>query len=102
VPFATAARLLGWSGRGVVRPGAVWGWGQAAGRQAMEHLQEAWAAVAQGHAPTPEPLTPAQVVLPWALGADGVLVPLRPEAGVPQGQSRWREVQVGIRARVGQ
>jgi len=102
VPFATAARLLGWYCRGVVSPGAVWCWVQAAGRQAMEHLQEDLAAVARGHGPTPEPLTPEQVALPLALGADGVMVPFRPEAGAPQGKIRWREVKVGVLARVGQ
>ena len=48
VPFATAARLLGWYCGGVVSPRAVWGWVQAAGHQAMEHLQEELEAMAQG------------------------------------------------------
>ena len=39
VPFATAARLLGWYSGGVVSPRAVWCWVQAAGHQAMESLQ---------------------------------------------------------------
>ncbi len=46
VPFATAARLLGWYCGGVVSPRAVWCWVQAAGHQAMEHLQAELAAVA--------------------------------------------------------
>ena len=46
VPFATAARLLGWYCGGVVSPRAVWCWVQAAGHRAMEHLQEDLAAVA--------------------------------------------------------
>src|ERR687886_1396797 len=56
VPFATAARLLGWYSGGVVSPRAVWGWVQAAGHQAMEALQADLTAVAKGHEPTPEPL----------------------------------------------
>ena len=40
VPFATAARLLGWYCGSVVSPRAVWCWVQAAGHQAMEHLQD--------------------------------------------------------------
>jgi hypothetical protein len=39
VPCATAARLLGWYGGGVVSPRAVWSWGQAAGHQAVALLQ---------------------------------------------------------------
>jgi len=102
VPFATAARLLGWYCGGVVSPRAVWCWVQAAGHRAMEHLQAELAAVAQGHEPTLEPLPAAQVALPLALGADGVMVPFRPDAGAPCGKIRWREVKVGVLARLGQ
>src|SRR3954462_44854 len=56
VPVAPAARLLGWYCGGVVRPRAVWCWVQAAGHHAMEHLQEALAAVPRGAEPTPRPL----------------------------------------------
>jgi hypothetical protein len=102
VPFATAARLLGWYCGGGVSARAVWCWVQAAGHQAMKHLQEELTAVARGHEPLPEPLTAAQVALPLALGADGVMVPFRPDAGAPRGKIRWREVKVGVLARIGQ
>ena len=102
VPCATAARLLGWYGGGVVSPRAVWCWVQAAGHQAMEYLQAELAAVAQGHEPTPEPLTAEEAALPLALGADGVMVPFRPDAGAPRGKIRWREVKGGVLARLGQ
>jgi hypothetical protein len=102
VPFATAARLLGWYCGGVVSPRAVWCWVQTAGAQAMEVLQEELAAVTQDHEPTPEPLPAAQAALPLALGADGVMVPFRPDAGAPQGRIRWREVKVGVLARLSQ
>ena len=102
VPFATAARLLGWYCGGGVSPRAVWCWVQAAGHQAMEHLQAELAAVAQGHEPTPEPLTAEVAALPLALGADGVMVPFRPDAGAPRGKIRWREVKVGVLARISQ
>jgi hypothetical protein len=58
--------------------------------------------VAQGHEPPPEPLADALAALPLALGADGVLGPLRPDGGSPRGQSRWRESTVGVLARLGQ
>jgi hypothetical protein len=102
VPFATAARLLGWYVGSTVSARAVWCWVQAAGHQAMEHLQEDLAAVAQGHGPMPEPLTAEQAALPLALGADGVMVPFRPEAGAPTGKTRWREIKVGVLARLSQ
>ncbi len=102
VPFATAARLLGWYCGGVVSPRAVWCWVQAAGQQAMAHLQEDVDALARGDVPTPEPLTAELTALPLALGADGVMVPFRPEAGAPQGKIRWREIKVGVLARLSQ
>src|SRR5215831_15000645 len=84
----------------VVSPRAVWCWVQAAGHHAMEHLHRELAAVARGDEPTPEPLTAEVATLPWALGADGVMVPFRPDAGAPRGKSRWREVKVGVLARL--
>jgi hypothetical protein len=62
----------------------------------MAHLQEDLAAVARSDEPLPEPLTAAQAALPLALGADGVMVPFRPEAGMPWEKIRWREVKVGV------
>src|SRR5262245_44971329 len=102
VPFATAARWLGWYGGGVVSARAVWEWVQAAGCHAMALLQEELDKAAQGHGPPPEPLAAAQVPLPLALGADGVMVPFRPNAGTPRGKSRWREIKGGVLARLGQ
>jgi hypothetical protein len=64
VPFATAARWLGWYWGDVVSPRAVWCWVQAAGHKAMEHLQEELAAMAKGHVPPREPLAPALGALP--------------------------------------
>ena len=67
----------------------------------MAQLHEQLQAVAQGHLPPEEPL-PAQLeAAPWLLGADGVMVPLRPEGGQPRGKTAWYAVQVGVLARVG-
>ena len=102
VPFAPAARLLGWSCGGMVSPRAVWGWVQAAGHRAMALLQEDLEAVARGDALPQEALAAALAALPLALGADGVMVPLRPTGGAPTGKIRWREITVGVLARLGQ
>jgi hypothetical protein len=68
----------------------------------MERLQEQLDAVARGHLLPPEPLAATLAALPLALGADGVLVPFRPVAGAPTGKTRWREIKVGVLARLGQ
>ena len=102
VPFATAARLLGWYSGGTVSPQAVWGWVQAAGQQVMETLQEHLHALTQGDLPTPEALAAGLAAAPLVLGADGVMVPFRPTGGQPTGKTRWHEVKVGVLARLGQ
>ena len=102
VPFATAARLLGWYCGGVVSARAVWEWVQAAGRHAMALLQEELDTAAKGHEPLREPLAAEHAALPLALGADGVMVPFRPAGGAARGKIRWREIKVGVLARLGQ
>jgi hypothetical protein len=101
VPFATAAMLLRWYSAGSVSAQTVWEWVQAAGRRAMEHLHEQLQAVATGHLPTEEPLPAALAAAPLLMGADGVMVPFRPEGGHPRGKTAWHEVKVGVLARWG-
>ena len=99
-PFATAARLLGWSSGDTVSPRAVWCWVQAAGQRAMEQLHAQLQALAQGHLPTEEPLAADLAAAPFLIGADGVMVPFRPEGGHPQGKTAWHEIKVGVLARL--
>jgi len=101
VPFATAATLLGWASGVAVSPRAVWEWVQAAGQRAMEQLQAQLQAAAEGSLPPEEPLAAEVAAMPLALGADGVMVPFRPEGGQPRGKTAWHEVKVGILARLG-
>ncbi|MFQ5814058.1 MAG: hypothetical protein ACE5I2_12860 [Anaerolineae bacterium] len=95
VPFATAARGLGWYRGQAVRPRSVGCWGQAAGRRAMGQLQAPLAAVAPGALPSEEPLEAELAALPLVLGADGVRGPFRPQGGQPEGKTRWREIKGG-------
>jgi len=67
----------------------------------METLQAQREAMDRGGLLTPEPLAADLVALPLALGADGVRGPFRPEAGTPKGKTRWREITVGVLARLG-
>jgi len=102
VPFAPAARVLGWYLGGPVSPQAGWGWVPAAGQQVMETLQEHLHALAQGNRPPPEALAADLAAAPLVLGADGVRVPWRPTGGLPTGQPHWHAVKVGVLARLGQ
>ena len=102
MPFATAARLLGWYSGSTVSPRAVWCWVQAAGQRAMEQLHEQLQALAQGHLPPEEPLAAELATAPLLMGADGVMVPFRPAGGSPRGKTAWHEVKVGVLARLGQ
>jgi len=63
----------------------------------MEQLQ----AQADGAEVPPEPLDATLAALPLAIGADGVMVPFRPTPKTAKGKTRWREVKVGILARLG-
>lgn len=96
VPFATAAPLLGGASGVAVSPRAVWDWVQAAGRRAMAELHAQLQAVATGDLPPEEPLAAALAAVPLLLGADGVMVPFRPEGGQPKGKTAWHEVKVGV------
>src|SRR5262245_4268708 len=101
VPFATAATLLGWASGVAVSPRAVWDWVQAAGRRAMAQLHEKRQAAATGPLPAEEPLAAELATAPLLMGADGVMVPFRPEGGYPRGKTAWHEVKVGVLARLG-
>src|SRR4029077_4739927 len=81
---------------------AVWCWVQAAGPPAMALLPEELEAGARGGAPPPETVAAELAALPLALGADGVMVAFRPTGGAPTGKIRWREIKVGVLARLGQ
>jgi hypothetical protein len=68
----------------------------------MEPLQEPVHALAQGNLPEPEALAAALAAAPLVVGADGVMVPLRPPGGQPTGKTRGHEGKGGVLARLGQ
>ena len=59
-------------------------------------------ALGEGDLPQEEALTQATKILPLLIGADGVMAPFRPKAGNPKGKTVWREVKVGVLARLGE
>ena len=100
VPYATAARLLGWYSASSVSARAVWCWTQAAGARAMSTLQRQLEALDSGQQPEEESLEQNLKSAPLALSADGVRVPFRPHSDDNRGKTKWREIKVGVLARL--
>jgi hypothetical protein len=101
VPYGIAAVLLKTLCGIEVSHGAIWDWVQWAGKDAMHRLEQELVQL-RDHLPDADALSTAMAQLPLVLGGDGVMVPFRPQAGSAQGNNVWREVKVGIVARVGQ
>jgi hypothetical protein len=99
VPFDLVTRLLARLAGVEVSTSSVWRWVQVHGRQAMARLDEELQRLAAGERPVPEALGAEIAGLPLMLGADGVSVPFRPQAGRMDGPVVWREVKIGVLTR---
>ena len=102
VPFEIASVLFGLLTGVNVCSKSIWLWVQESGHLAMEQLNAQLEELEQGILPAEEALAAATKILPLLIGADGVMAPFRPEAGTPQGKTIWREVKVGVLARLGE
>lgn len=101
VPFETVGRLLSKLLEIKMSAGGVWHWVQGAGQRAMESVNGELDEMARGQGCEEESLDEATLELPLLIGADGVMVAFRPLGGKPKGKTLWREVKVGILARLG-
>ncbi len=101
VPFGLAAALLKLLTGVDVSSGGIWNWVQSAGKDAMTRLEQALKALEE-RVPEANARSSSLANLPLLLGGDGVMVPFRPHGGSPRGKTVWREVKVGILARLGQ
>lgn len=102
VPFETATVLLQRLTGIQLSATTIWNWVQSAGQKAMEQLQQELELLASGIEPTEEKRSPLEKQMPLIIGADGVMVPIRPQEKTPKGQTIWREVKVAILARLEQ
>lgn len=84
VPFETAAMLLGLLTGVEVCPKSIWVWVQEAGQRAMKQLKAHLKRLEEGALPEEEAREAKTDLLPLLIGADGVMVPFRPEAGRPR------------------
>ena len=101
VPFQTVTVLLQRLTGVLLNQQTIWNWVQSVGSQAMRQLQQEMAQLTAGVEPPAETLSPTIAQMPLLLGADGVMVPMRPHVGKPNGKTQWREVKVAILARLG-
>jgi len=101
VPFGEARELLALLTGVVVNSGSIWNWVQEVGRKAKARLERQLKALLIGELPEVEEIETEVAELPLLIGADGVMVPFRPDGGQPKGRTVWREVKVGILARLG-
>lgn len=100
LPFGIASQVLQQISGVMLSPMTIWVWVQTYGQYAMEGLQKELKLLQKGVAPVVEALEESVANLPFLAGADGVMVPFRPEPGQRQGRTVWREVKVAILTRL--
>lgn len=101
VPFGEARELLALLTGIEVSPGSIWNWVQQMGAAAKARIEREVQALLAGELPAEEEIEGDIAELPLLIGADGVMAPFRPNGGQPKGRTVWREVKVGILARLG-
>jgi hypothetical protein len=102
VPFEISVMLLKLLTGAVTSPGSIWNWVQEAGQASMDRLKQQLETLKDGHDPGEAKIEETVTALPLLVGADGVLVPFRPDGGKPNGRTVWREVKVAVLARLSQ
>ena len=96
VPYEIAAVFLALSTGVTVSPNSIWNWVQWAGEAAQKQLEARIQKVVAGEDIDQGEMPSLWQQLVLVIGADGVMVPFRPDGGQPKGRTRWREVKVGI------
>jgi len=101
VPYETAEMLMKQLTGIKVSSQAIWAWVQSAGERMMKSLEGELAALAAGKLPEAEAMSIEIAAQTLLMGADGVMVPFRPQTKTAEGKTKWREVKVAIFARLG-
>lgn len=100
VPFELASWLLSQLSGVRVSDDSLWQWVQHYGQQAAAQWETDVLNWQTGEVPPLEEISPELAAMPLLIAADGVSVPLRSQAGTPAGKTLWREVKVGLFARL--
>ncbi len=101
VPYEAAAMLLKRLTGVVISGQTIWEWVQSVGEQIMKSLEAELEALAGGEIPEAEAMSAEVAAQTLLTGADGVMVPFRPQVKTAAGKTKWREVKVAIFARLG-
>lgn len=100
VPYAIAAVLLKLLTGLEISDSSIWNWVQEVGTKAKNKLQLELDALEQGELPEQEPMSSEIASLPMLIGVDGVNAPFRRNEGTPEGKTKWKEIKIGIIARM--
>ncbi|NES01223.1 MAG: ISKra4 family transposase, partial [Symploca sp. SIO1B1] len=102
LPYEMASCLLAqWSGI-KVSDSSLWNWVQEVGARAVVQLEASVNAYTETGEVMPEALAETVAQMRLVIGADGVMVPFRPTPGTPKGKTQWKEVKIGVFARLGE
>ena len=101
VPYETAEMLMKQLTGIKVSSQTIWEWVQSAGERMRTSLERELEALAARKLPEVEAMSAEIAGQTLLMGADGVMVPFRPQAKTAEGKTKWREVKVAIFARLG-
>ncbi len=102
LPFDLAVDMMAQMSGLSISSSSVWQWVQRRGQQAVAQLEAQLNSLASGGNVEPEQRDEMVAAMTLVMAADGVMVPMRPQTGTPQGKTRWLEVKVAVLARLGQ
>ena len=100
LPYEMASYLLGqWCGI-QVSDATLWNWVQQMGRQAIDQMDEQLKSYENGGSVQVDELDTHLQSLCLAISADGVMAPFRPQPKTPAGKTVYKEVKIGLFARL--
>ena len=102
VPYQLASMLMSALTGVQIAHTTIFNWVQCIGKKAQIKLESELKNLSESGLVDNVEIDKKVVDLLMAIEGDGVLVPFRPNGGLPDGKRQWREVKVGIIARLGE
>ncbi|MGH2414727.1 MAG: ISKra4-like element ISLesp2 family transposase, partial [Microcystaceae cyanobacterium] len=100
VPYGLSRQLL-WQFTAIeVSDDTLWNWVQSMGQETRSRVESQLEAFEAAEAIATDSIEQNLAKLILAIAVDGVTVPLRPYPKNPKGKTLWREVKVGVLARL--